>query len=185
MVNAGSFKNGVTFEMDGNVMQVVKFQHVKPGKGSPFVRTTIRNVITGAVVETTFDPDDKFDEAFIERTEASYSWNDGSLYYFYDEEGNEVILNADQLGESFRFVSEGTVCKMLSFKGNIFSIEPPNFMDLTVESTEPAVRGNTATNVTKPAILEGGAEIKVPLFIDAGDRIQVDTRTGEYVKRLS
>ena len=183
-INAGDFRNGKTFEMDGKVMQVIEFQHVKPGKGAAFVRTKMKNVVTGAVTETSFNPTAKFEEAFIERKDMEYSYNDGDLYYFMDQETYDMIpLNKDLLGDAFRFVKENTVCKILSYKGNVFGIECPNFMDLVVTETEPGFAGNTATNVTKPAVLETGAEIKVPLFIDIGDKITIDTRTGEYLSR--
>ncbi len=183
-ITAGDFRNGKTFEMDGKVMQVIEFQHVKPGKGAAFVRTKMKNVVTGAVTETSFNPTAKFEEAFIERKDMEYSYNDGDLYYFMDQETYDMIpLNKDLLGDAFRFVKENTVCKILSYKGNVFGIECPNFMDLVVTETEPGFAGNTATNVTKPAVLETGAEIKVPLFIDIGDKITIDTRTGEYLSR--
>ena len=183
-ITAGDFRNGKTFEMDGKVMQVIEFQHVKPGKGAAFVRTKMKNVVTGAVTETSFNPTAKFEEAFIERKDMEYSYNDGDLYYFMDQETYDMIpLNKDLLGDAFRFVKENTVCKILSYKGNVFGIECPNFMDLVVTATEPGFAGNTATNVTKPAVLETGAEIKVPLFIDIGDKITIDTRTGEYLSR--
>ena len=183
-ITAGDFRNGKTFEMDGKVMQVIEFQHVKPGKGAAFVRTKMKNVVTGAVTETSFNPTAKFEEAFIERKDMEYSYNDGDLYYFMDQETYDMVpLNKDLLGDAFRFVKENTVCKILSYKGNVFGIECPNFMDLVVTETEPGFAGNTATNVTKPAILETGAEIKGPLFIDIGDKITIDTRTGEYLSR--
>ena len=183
-ITAGDFRNGKTFEMDGKVMQIIEFQHVKPGKGAAFVRTKMKNVVTGAVTETSFNPTAKFEEAFIERKDMEYSYNDGDLYYFMDQETYDMIpLNKDLLGDAFRFVKENTVCKILSYKGNVFGIECPNFMDLVVTETEPGFAGNTATNVTKPAVLETGAEIKVPLFIDIGDKITIDTRTGEYLSR--
>ena len=183
-ITAGDFRNGKTFEMDGKVVQVIEFQHVKPGKGAAFVRTKMKNVVTGAVTETSFNPTAKFEEAFIERKDMEYSYNDGDLYYFMDQETYDMIpLNKDLLGDAFRFVKENTVCKILSYKGNVFGIECPNFMDLVVTETEPGFAGNTATNVPKPAVLETGAEIKVPLFIDIGDKITIDTRTGEYLSR--
>ena len=181
---AGEFRNGKTFEMDGKVMQVVEFQHVKPGKGAAFVRTKMKNVVTGAVTETSFNPTAKFEEAFVERKDMEYSYNDGDLYYFMDQETYDMVpLARDLLGDAFRFVKENTMCKVLSYKGNVFGLECPNFMDLVVTDTEPGFAGNTATNVTKPAVLETGAEIKVPLFIDVGDKITIDTRTGEYLSR--
>ena len=183
-ITAGDFRNGVTFEMEGKVMQVVEFQHVKPGKGAAFVRTKMKNVITGAVTETSFNPTAKFEEAFVERKDMEYSYNDGDLYYFMDMESYDMVpINADILGDNFKFVKENTPCKVLSYKGNVFGVEAPNFMDLEVTETEPGFAGNTATNVTKPAVLETGAEIKVPLFIDIGDKITIDTRTGEYLSR--
>ena len=183
-ITAGEFRNGKTFEMDGKVMQVVEFQHVKPGKGAAFVRTKMKNVITGAVTETSFNPTAKFEEAFVERKDMEYSYNDGDLYYFMDQETYDMVpLARDLLGDAFRFVKENTMCKVLSYKGNVFGLECPNFMDLVVTDTEPGFAGNTATNVTKPAVLETGAEIKVPLFIDVGDKITIDTRTGEYLSR--
>ena len=184
MITAGDFRNGVTFEMDGQVMQVVEFQHVKPGKGAAFVRTKMKNVITGAVTETSFNPTAKFESATIDRKTMEYSYNDGNLYYFMDPETYDMVpLNRDVLGDAFRFVKENTVCKLVSYKGNVFTVEVPNFMDLEVTETEPGLRGDTATNVTKPATLETGAEIKVPLFINPGDKIKIDTRTGEYLER--
>ncbi len=184
MVTAGDFRNGITFEMDGNVMQIVEFQHVKPGKGAAFVRTKIRNVITGSVIEKTFNPTDKFENAIIDRREMEYLYNDGELYYFMDTETYEQIpLEPSKLGDNFRFVKENMVCKILSFKGNVFSVEPPMFVELEVTDTEPGFKGDTATGTTKPATLETNAVIKVPLFIDIGTKIRIDTRTGEYIER--
>ena len=184
MITAGDFRNGVTFEMDGQVMQVVEFQHVKPGKGAAFVRTKMKNVITGAVTETSFNPTAKFESATIDRKTMEYSYNDGNLYYFMDPETYDLVpIDESALGSNFRFVKENTVCKLVSYKGSVFTVEVPNFMDLEVTETEPGLRGDTATNVTKPATLETGAEVKVPLFINTGDKIQIDTRTGEYIGR--
>ena len=184
MITAGDFRNGVTFEMDGKVMQVVEFQHVKPGKGAAFVRTKMKNVITGAVTETSFNPTAKFEQAFVDRKEMEYSYNDGDLYYFMDMETYDMLpVNKSVLGDNFKFVKENMTCKIMSYKGSVFGVEPPNFVDLEVTETEPGIKGDTATNVTKPATLETGAEIKVPLFINAGDRIRIDTRTGEYLER--
>ena len=184
MVTAGDFRNGVTFEMDGNVYSIIEFQHVKPGKGAAFVRTKIRNVISGAVTEKTFNPNDKYPTAFIERKDMEYLYNVGDLYYFMDSETYEQLpISPNVLGDNFRFVKENMVCKVLSYKGNVFGIEPPNFVELQVTETEPGVKGDTATNVTKPATLETGAEIKVPIFINEGEMIRVDTRTGEYMER--
>ena len=184
MVTAGDFRNGVTFEMDGNVYSIIEFQHVKPGKGAAFVRTKIRNVISGAVTEKTFNPNDKFPTAFIERKDMEYLYNDGDFYYFMDNETYEQTpISPSILGDNFKFVKENMVCKVLSYKGNVFGVEPPNFVELQVTQTDPGFKGDTATNATKPATLETGAEIKVPLFIDEGEMIRIDTRTGEYMER--
>ncbi len=184
MVSAGDFRNGVTFEMEGNVYQIIEFQHVKPGKGAAFVRTKIKDVIGGAVVERTFNPTDKFPTAFIERKEMEYSYSDGDLYYFMDPETYELIpINESDLNDNFKFVKENMVCRILSYKGKVFGVEPPNFVTLEVTKTDPGFKGDTATNTLKPATLETGVEIKVPLFINEGEMIQVDTRTGEYMSR--
>ena len=184
MVTAGDFRNGVTFEMDGNVYSIIEFQHVKPGKGAAFVRTKIRNVISGAVTEKTFNPNDKYPTAFIERKDMEYLYNDGDLYYFMDNETYEQTpISPSILGDNFKFVKENMVCKVLSYKGNVFGVEPPNFVELQVTQTDPGFKGDTATNATKPATLETGAEIKVPLFINEGEMIRIDTRTGEYMER--
>ncbi len=184
MISAGDFKNGVTFELDGNVFQVIQFQHVKPGKGAAFVRTKIKNVITGGVVERTFNPTDKMPKAHIERKDMEYLYNDGELYYFMDTETYEQMpLGTDLLENSLPFLKENMIVKILSFKGNVFGVEPPNFVELEVTATEPGVKGDTATGATKPATLETGATVYVPLFINQGDRIRVDTRTGTYMER--
>lgn len=184
MISVSDFRNGVTFDMDGKVMQIVEFQHVKPGKGAAFVRVKMKNVITGAVVETTFNPNDKYPTAYIERKKMEYSYNDGNLYYFMDMETFDMIpIDQSVLDDSFRFVKENDTCTVLSYKGSVFGVEAPNFVDLEITKTEPGVKGDTATNVTKPAIVETGAEIKVPLFINEGDKITIDTRTGEYLSR--
>jgi len=184
MVTAGDFRNGITFEMDGNVYQIVEFQHVKPGKGAAFVRTKIRNAITGSVVERTFNPNDKFPSAFIDRKDMEYLYNDGNLYYFMDSETYENIpVGSDILPDSFKFVKENVVCKVLSYKGSVFGVEPPNFVELVITHTEPGFKGDTAQGGSKPATLETGAEIKVPLFINEGEKIRVDTRTSEYMER--
>ena len=184
MVIAGDFKNGVTFEMDGQVLQVIEFQHVKPGKGAAFVRTKLKNVITGAIVEKTFSPTDKFPPAYVERRDMQYLYNDGELYYFMDMETYEQIpVGKDLLGENFKFVKEEMICKVVSYKGSVFSVEPPTFVELVVTETEPGVKGDTATGATKPATVETGAQVKVPLFVDAGTKIKIDTRTGEYLAR--
>ena len=184
MIMAGDFRKGVTVEIDGQVWSVVDFQHVKPGKGAAFVRTRLKNVMTGAVLERTFSPTDKYPTAHIETKEMQYLYNDGDLYYFMDTETYEMLpINKDMLGASFKFVKENMPVKVLSYKGNVFGIEPPNFVELQVTQTDPGFKGNTATNALKPATLETGAEIKVPLFINEGDMIRVDTRTGEYMER--
>ena len=184
MVSAGEFRNGVTFDMDGNVYQIIEFQHVKPGKGAAFVRTKIKNVISGAVVERTFNPTEKFPTAFVERREMQYLYNDGELYYFMDKESYEQIpINASTLGDNFKFVKENMDVKILSYKGNVFGVEPPFFVELQVTKTDPGFKGDTATNATKPATLETGAVVQVPLFIDNGEVVKIDTRTGEYMGR--
>ena len=184
MITAGDFRNGVTFEMDGKVYQIIEFQHVKPGKGAAFVRTKIRNVIEGSVIERTFNPTEKFPTAFVERKDMEYSYSDGDLYYFMDQETYELgPVGKDDLGDNFKFVKENMICKVLSYKGKVFGVEPPTFVELTVTQTDPGFAGNTATNATKPATLETGAEIRVPLFINEGEKIRIDTRTGEYMER--
>ena len=184
MISAGDFRNGITFELDGNVVQVIEFQHVKPGKGAAFVRTKYKNVITGAVVERSFNPTDKYPTAYIERKDVQYLYSDGDLYYFMDMETYEQQpIDKSKLGSAFQFVKENMEVKVLSYKGNVFGVEPPNFVELEVTETDPGFKGDTATNATKPATLETGAEIKVPLFINQGDMIRIDTRTGEYMER--
>lgn len=184
MVSAGDFRNGVTFEMDGQVYQIVEFQHVKPGKGAAFVRAKIKNVIQGSVVERTFNPTEKFPTAFIERKDMVYSYNDSGLYYFMDQETFDMIPVAEaDLSDNFKFVKENDICRILSYKGNVFGVDPPTFVTLEVTKTDPGFKGNTATNTLKPATLETGAEIRVPLFINEGDKIRVDTRTCEYMER--
>ena len=184
MLTAGDFKNGVTFEMDGKVYQVIEFQHVKPGKGAAFVRTKLKNVISGAVVEKTFSPTDKYENAYIERKDMQYSYTDGDLYYFMDMETFDMLpLNREKLGDAFKFVKEEMMCKIISYKGNVFGVEAPTFVELEVTETDPGFAGNTATNTLKPATLETGAVIKVPLFINVGDVLKIDTRTGEYLSR--
>ncbi len=183
--SAGDFRNGTTFEMEGNVYRVVEFQHVKPGKGSAFVRTKIKNVITGSVLEKTFNPSEKFPSAEIDKREMQYLYEDGGLYYFMDNETYEQIpLNKEQIGESLKYLKENMNVKILSYKGNVFSIEPPMFIELAVTYTEPGFAGNTATTSGKPATLENGLEINVPMFINIGDVIKIDTRTGEYMERI-
>ena len=183
---AGDIRKGATFEYNGKgVYTVTEFQHVKPGKGAAFVRTKMKNVITGAVTETSFNPTAKFEQAFVDRKDMEYSYNDGDLYYFMDMETYEMMpVGKDVLGDNFKFVLENMTCKVMSYKGSVFGVEPPNFVDLEVTETDPGFAGNTATNnVLKPATLETGAEIKVPLFVNPGDKIKIDTRTGEYLER--
>ena len=183
-ISAGEFRNGVTFELEGKLMQVIEFQHVKPGKGAAFVRTKYKNVITGAVVERSFNPTDKFEEAVIERRDMQYSYDDGDLYHFMDTETwEETLIAHDQVPDTFKFVKEEMICTLKSYKGNVFSVDPPMFVELEVTATEPGIRGDTATGSTKPATLETGAEVKVPLFINQGDVIRIDTRTSEYLER--
>ena len=185
MVVAGDFRNGITFDDgQGNVLQVVEFQHVKPGKGAAFVRTKLKNVITGAVIEKTFNPTDKFENAYIERRDMQYSYDDGDLYHFMDTETwEETLIAHDKVDANFRFVKEEMMCKIISYKGSVFGVEPPTFVELAVTATDPGFAGNTATNTLKPATLETGAVIKVPLFINEGDVLKIDTRTGEYLSR--
>ena len=184
MVSASEFRNGVTFELDGQVYQIIEFQHVKPGKGAAFVRTKLRNVITGATVERTFNPTDKMENAIIERKDMQYMYSDGDLFYFMDTETyDQIPLNAETVGDALKYVKEEVVVKVLSHKGNVFGIEPPFFVELKITMTEPGFRGDTATGATKPATVETGAIVKVPLFIDEGELIRIDTRTGEYMER--
>lgn len=185
MITAGDFRNGMTFEEDGNVLQIIEFQHVKPGKGAAFVRTKTRNVITGSVVEKSYNPSAKFPSAFVERKDMEYSYSDGDLYYFMDPESFEQVpISSAELGDSFKFVKEQMICKVCSYKGKVFAVEPPNFVELKITQTDPGFKGDTATNATKPAVLETGAEVKVPLFIEEGDVIKIDTRTSEYMERV-
>ncbi len=184
MISAGDFRNGITFEMDGNVYQIIEFQHVKPGKGAAFVRTKIKNVITGATIERSFNPSDKLPKAHIERKDMQYSYQDDNLYYFMDLETFELIpISAETVGDSLKFVKENDICKILSFKGNVFGIEPPIFVELEVIDTEPGFKGDTATGASKPAVVETGATVRVPLFVNKGDKIRIDTRTQEYMER--
>ena len=184
MISAGDFRNGVTFELDGNVVQVIEFQHVKPGKGAAFVRTKLKNVINGGVVERTSRTTEKFPAARIARVDMQYLYADGDLYNFMDNNTYEqVALNKDIVGDALKFVKENEVVKVCSYNGSVFSVEAPLFVELEITDTEPGFKGDTATNATKPATLETGAEIKVPLFINTGDKIRIDTRTGEYMER--
>ena len=184
MISAGEFRNGVTFEFEGNVFQIVEFQHVKPGKGAAFVRTKLKNVITGGVVEKTFRPTEKMPKAHIDRKTMQYLYEDSGLYYFMDLESYEQIpLSADQVGDSLKFVKENEEVLLLFYKGSVFGIEPPNFVELEITDTEPGFKGDTATGASKPATLETGAIVNVPLFIGPGEKIRIDTRTGEYMER--
>lgn len=184
MISAGDFRNGVTFEMDNQVYQVVEFQHVKPGKGSAFVRTKYRNVRTGSVVERSFNPNEKFESAQLERADLSYLYTDGDLYYFMDQQTYEQTpFQQSVLGDALRFLKEGMVCKVISYKGQVFSVELPTFVELLITEAEPGVKGDTAQNATKNATLETGAVVRVPLFVNEGEMIRVDTRTGEYLER--
>ena len=184
MITAGDFKNGLTFEMEGKVYQVIEFQHVKPGKGAAFVRTKYRDVMTGATREASFNPTAKFENAVIERRDLQYSYDDGDLYHFMDTETwEETLISRDMVNDNFKFVKEEMMCKVLSYKGKAFSVEPPIFVELEVTETEPGFAGNTAQGALKPATLETGATIKVPLFINIGDVLKIDTRTGEYLSR--
>ena len=183
--SAGDFRNGTTFEMDGNVFKVVEFQHVKPGKGSAFVRTKLKNVITGAVIEKTFNPSEKYPGAEIEKRDMQYLYQDGGLYYFMDNNTYEQIpLNEEQIGDALKYMKENMDMKILSYKGKVFAVEPPMFVELEVAYTEPGFSGNTTTTSGKPAKLENGLEISVPLFVEIGDKIRIDTRTGEYMERV-
>lgn len=182
---AGDLRNGTTFELDNQVFRVVEFQHVKPGKGAAFVRTKIKNVITGAVLERTFNPSEKLQGAEIEKREMQYLYQDGDLYYFMDNETYEQMpLNQEQLGDSLKYIKENMNVKILSFKGKVFAVEPPMFVELQVTYTEPGFSGNTTTTSGKPAKLENGLEISVPLFVEIGDVLRIDTRTGEYMERV-
>lgn len=185
MILAGDFRKGITFVMDGNIYVIVDFQHVKPGKGAAFVRTKIKNVVTGAVLEKTFNPSEKFEKAVIESKDMTYSYSDGDLYYFMDQETFDLVpLNKSQVEDALQYITENMPATIKFYKGSAFSVEPPNFVELQVTVCEPGAVGNTATNVTKPATLETGYEIAVPMFVNEGDYIRIDTRTGEYMERV-
>ena len=185
MISAGDFKNGITLEIDGNVCQIVEFQHVKPGKGAAFVRTKYINLITGAVLERSFRPTEKFPQARIERVDMQYLYNDGEFFNFMNTENYEQIaLTKDQVGDTLKFVKENEIVKICSHNGNVFSVEPPLFVELEVTETEPGFAGNTAQGATKPATVETGAVVYVPLFVNQGDKLKIDTRTGEYLSRV-
>ena len=185
MISAGEFRNGITIEYDNNVYQIIDFQHVKPGKGAAFVRTKLKNIKNGGVVEKTFRPTEKCPQARIDRKEMQYLYADGDLFYFMDTENFEQIaLDANAIGDALKFVKENEMCKVCSHNGNVFSVEPPLFVELVITDTEPGFKGDTATGATKPAIVETGAQVAVPLFVDQGDKIKIDTRTGEYLSRV-
>ena len=185
MISAGDFRNGLTLEIDGQVMQVLEFQHVKPGKGAAFVRTKMKNVIDGGVVEKTFRPTEKFPQARIDRVDMQYLYQDGDLYNFMNVETyDQIAIGTDIVGDNMKFVKENEMCKVLSYNGSVFAIEAPLFVELEVTATEPGVKGNTATGATKPAIVETGAQVMVPLFVNTGDKLKIDTRSGEYLSRV-
>ena len=185
MISAGDFRNGTTFEMEGNVFRVVEFQHVKPGKGAAFVRTKLKNIISGGVVEKTFRPTEKCPQARIDRKDMQYLYEDGDLYYFMDTETyDQVALNSETVGDALKFVKENEMVKLCSHNGSVFSVEPPLFVELKITDTEPGFKGDTATGATKPAVVETGATVYVPLFVEQDDVIKIDTRTGEYLSRV-
>ncbi|MDC7300924.1 elongation factor P [Agathobacter ruminis] len=185
MITAGDFKNGVTIEYDGRICQVVEFQHVKPGKGAAFVRTKLKDIVNGGVVETSFRPTEKFPTAHIDRKDMQYLYNDGDLYNFMDVETyDQVSLSAADVGDALKFVKENENVKVCSHNGKVFAVEPPLFVELEITDTEPGFKGNTATGATKPATVETGAQVSVPLFVEQGDKIKIDTRTGEYLSRV-
>ena len=184
MISAGDFRNGVTIEFEGNIYQIIEFQHVKPGKGAAFVRTKLKNIKSGGVVEKTFRPTEKCEKAHIERKDMQYLYSDGELYHFMDVETfDQIAVDGDTVGDSLKFVKENEMVKVCSHEGNVFSVEPPISVELEVTETEPGVKGDTATGATKPAIVETGASVLVPLFVNQGDKIKIDTRTGEYSSR--
>ena len=185
MVSAGDFRNGLTIEYDGGVYQVIEFQHVKPGKGAAFVRTKLKNIKSSGVVEKSFRPTEKFENAHIERKDMQYLYSDSGMYNFMDTETfDQIALSEDQIGDSLKFVKENEMVKILSHNGEVFAIEPPLFVELEVTETEPGIKGDTATGATKPSTVVTGANVLVPLFVNQGDIIQIDTRTGEYMKRV-
>ena len=185
MISAGDFRNGVTLEIEGNVYQILEFQHVKPGKVAAFVRTKLKNIINGGVVEKTFRPTEKFPQARIDRVEMQYLYSDGDLFHFMNTETyDQIALNAEDIGDSLKFVKENEMVKVCSYNGNVFAVEPPLFVELEITDTEPGFKGDTATGATKPATVETGAVVNVPLFVDQGDKIKIDTRTGEYLSRV-
>ena len=185
MISAGEFRNGTTFEMDSQVFKIVEFQHVKPGKGAAFVRTKLKNVMTGAVLERTFNPTEKVQEAQIERKDMQYLYSDGEMYYFMDNETYEQLpLGKDDLGDTLNYLTDNMMVKVVSYKGKVFGVEPPIFVELAVTYTEPGFKGDTSTGATKPATLQTGYVVNVPLFVNIGDKVRIDTRTGEYMERV-
>lgn len=185
MISAGDFRNGITIELDNNIFQIIEFQHVKPGKGAAFVRTKLKNIKSGGVVEKTFRPTEKCPQARIDRADMQYLYSDGDLFHFMDVESYEQIaLNADTIGDTLKFVKENEMVKICSHNGNVFAVEPPLFVELEITETEPGFKGDTATGATKPAVVETGATVYVPLFVEQGDKIKIDTRTGEYLSRV-
>lgn len=185
MISAGDFRNGITIELDGNIYQIIEFQHVKPGKGAAFVRTKLKNIKSGGVIEKTFRPTEKCPQARIERNDMQYLYSDGDLFHFMDVETYEQIaLDADAIGDALKFVKENEMVKMCSHNGEVFAVEPPLFVELKITDTEPGFKGDTATGASKPAVVETGATVNVPLFVEQDDVIKIDTRTGEYLSRV-
>ena len=185
MISAGDFRNGITIEIDSNIFQIIEFQHVKPGKGAAFVRTKLKNIKSGGVIEKTFRPTEKCPQARIDRKDMQYLYSDGDLFHFMDQETFEQIaLNEDNVGDALKFVKENDICKVCSHNGSVFAIEPPLFVELEITETEPGFKGDTATGATKPAVVETGATVYVPLFVELGDKIKIDTRSGEYLSRV-
>ena len=185
MISAGDFRNGITIEYENNIYQIIEFQHVKPGKGAAFVRTKLKNIKNGGVVEKTFRPTEKCPQARIDRKDMQYLYSDGDLFHFMDAETyDQIALSADNVGDSLKFVKENDTVKICSHNGDVFAIEPPLFVELEITETEPGVKGDTATGATKPAVVETGATVYVPLFVELGDKIKIDTRTGEYLSRV-
>ncbi len=185
MISAGDFRNGITLEMDNGIFQIIEFQHVKPGKGAAFVRTKLKNIINGGVVEKTFRPTEKFPQARIDRVDMQYLYSDGDLYHFMNVETfDQIALNKDAIGDALKFVKENDMVKICSHNGNVFAVEPPLFVELEISHTEPGFKGDTAQGATKPATVETGATVYVPLFVETGDKIKIDTRTGEYLSRV-
>jgi elongation factor P len=185
MISAGDFRNGITLEIDGNIVQIIEFQHVKPGKGAAFVRTKLRNIISGGIIEKSFRPTEKFPAARIDRKDMQYLYGDDDFYHFMDVETyDQLDLTVESVGDSLKFVKENEMCKICSHNGNVFAVEPPLFVELAISETEPGFKGDTATGATKPAVVETGAKVYVPLFVEIGDVIKIDTRTGEYLSRV-